>query len=52
MFPGTSPVVPLSQRKPDDVIKIDLDLDELETTSAESRATYEQIKDYVLYSMV
>ena len=41
-------VVSLSQRKPDDVIKIDLDLDELETTSAESRATYEQIKAYVL----
>ena len=48
MFPGTSPVVPLSQRKPDDVIKIDLDLDELETSSPESKATYERIKDYVL----
>ena len=38
----------LSQRKSDDVIKIDLDLDELEITSAEHKATYEQIKDYVL----
>ena len=48
MSPRTSPVVSLSQRKPDDVIKTDLDLDELETTFAESKATYEQIKDYVL----
>ena len=48
MFPRTIPVVSLSQRMPDDVIIIDLDLDELETTSAESRETFEQIKDHVL----
>jgi len=41
-------VVLLSQQKPDDTIEIDLDLDELEATSAETKATYQEIKDYVL----
>ena len=41
-------VVLLSQQKPDDTIEIDLDLDELDATSAESKATYQEIKDYVL----
>ena len=41
-------VVLLSQQKPDDVIEVDLDLDELDITSAESKATYQEIKDYVL----
>ena len=51
MFPGTvhvETVVLLSQQKPDDVIEVDLDLDELDITSAESKATYQEIKDYVL----
>ena len=51
MFPGTvhvETVVLLSQQKPDDVIEFDLDLDELDITSAESKATYQEIKDYVL----
>ena len=51
MFPGTGhveTVVLLSQQKPDDVIEVDLDLDELDITSAESKATYQEIKDYVL----
>ncbi|MDY4966630.1 MAG: 23S rRNA (uracil(1939)-C(5))-methyltransferase RlmD [Dysosmobacter sp.] len=51
MFPGTAhveTVVLLSQQKPDDVIEVDLDLDELDITSAESKATYQEIKDYVL----
>ena len=50
-FPRTShveTVVLLSQQKPDDTIEIDLDLDELEATSAETKATYQEIKDYVL----
>ena len=50
-FPRTShveTVVLLSQQKPDDTIEIDLDLDELDATSAETKATYQEIKDYVL----
>ncbi len=41
-------VVLLSQQKPDDTIEIDLDLDELDATSAELKATYQEIKDYML----
>ena len=51
MFPNTvhvETVVLLSQQKPDDTIEIDLDLDELDVTSAELKATYQEIKDYVL----
>ena len=51
MFPATAnveTVVLLSQQKPDDMIEIDLDLDELDVTSAELKATYQEIKDYVL----
>lgn len=40
-------VVLLSQQKPDDTIEIDLDLDELDATAAETKATYEEIKGYV-----
>ncbi len=38
----------LSQRKPDDVIEIDMDLDELDITSAETKAIYGEIQQYVL----
>ncbi len=38
----------LSQQKADDYIEVDLELDELDLTSAESKATYAEIKDYVL----
>ena len=51
MFPHSvhvETVVLLSQQKPDDTIEIDLDLDELDATSAELKATYQEIKDYVL----
>ena len=41
-------VVLLSQRKADDYIEVELELDELDLTSAESKATYAEIKDYVL----
>ena len=41
-------VVLLSQRKADNHIEVDLDLDGLDVTSAESKATYAEIKDYVL----
>ena len=50
MFPNTvhvETVVLLSQQKPDDTIEIDLDLDELDATTAETKATYEEIKAYV-----
>lgn len=50
-FPMTGHVetiVLLSQQKPDDVIEVELELDELDLTSAESKATYEEIKEYVL----
>ena len=51
MFPSTAnveTVVLLSQQKPDDVIEVEIELDELDLTSAESKATYAEIKDYVL----
>ena len=50
-FPQTvhvETVVLLSRKTPDDTIEVDLDLDELDITSAESKATYQEIKDYVL----
>ena len=50
MFPRTAHVevvVQLSQRKPDAHIDIDLNLDELDVTAAEAKATYHEIKDYV-----
>ncbi|MGN0312449.1 MAG: 23S rRNA (uracil(1939)-C(5))-methyltransferase RlmD [Lachnospiraceae bacterium] len=51
MFPGTvhvETVVLLSQRKADDYVEVELELDELDLTSAESKATYAEIKEYVL----
>lgn len=52
MFPNTGhveTVVLLSQlrQKPDDYIHVDVDVAELEGTSAETKATYEKIKKYV-----
>ncbi len=40
-------VVLLSQRKADDYLEVEIDLDELDATSAETKATYEVIKKYV-----
>ena len=51
MFPGTGhveTVVLLSQRKADDYLEVEIDLDELDATSAETKATYEEIKKYVV----
>ena len=51
MFPNSSiceTVVLLSQRKADDYIEIDLDLDEMDITSAETKATYREVQQYVL----
>ena len=41
-------VVLLSQQKPDDYVEVELELDELDLTSAESKATYAEIKKYVV----
>lgn len=45
---GIETVVLLSQQKADDYIEVELELDELDLTSAESKATYAEIKEYVL----
>lgn len=48
MHPGhVETVVLLSRKTPDDTIEVDLNLDELDATSAETKATYEEIKKYV-----
>lgn len=50
MFPRTyhvETVVLLSKLNPDEHIYIDLDLDELDLTSAEAKATYSKIQSYV-----
>lgn len=50
MFPWTGhveTVVCLSRKNPDDRIEIDLNLDELDITASECKATYEEIKDHV-----
>ena len=49
-FPATfhvETVCLLSKQKADDYVEVELELDELDVTSAESKATYQKIKDYV-----
>ena len=41
-------VLSLSQQKPDHYIHVTLDLDDMDVTPAESKASYQEIKDYVL----
>lgn len=41
-------VIILSQQKPSDRFEVDLVWDELDVTNAEMKATYAEIKDYVL----
>ncbi len=41
-------VVLLSQQKPDDYIEVELELDEMDLTTAEGKATYKEIQEYVL----
>ena len=51
LFPWTGHVesiVLLSKLKSDKHIDVELEMDELDLTTAESKATYEEIKDYVL----
>ena len=45
-------IVLLHQQNPDDTIKVDLALGELDETSAELKATHQEIKDYVLKELV
>ena len=37
----------MSQQKPDDVIEVEIELDELDLTSAESKSTYKENQEYV-----
>ena len=51
MFPRTThveSVVQLVRKNPDTHIDFEISLDELDLTAAESKATYQEIKDYVL----
>ena len=51
MFPGTANVETvclLSKLKSTQHIEVELDMDELDLTAAEKKATYDEIKDYVL----
>lgn len=51
MFPRTThveTVVKLVRKNPDTHIDFEINLDEFDLTSAESKATYQEIKDYVL----
>jgi len=48
MHTQASALASLLAQKPDDVIEVEIALDVLDLTSAESRATYAEIKDYVL----
>ena len=51
MFPFTvhvETIVLLSKLKSSKHIEVELKMDELDLTAAESKATYEEIKDYVL----
>lgn len=50
MFPHTAhveTVVQLVRKKPDTYIDITVDMNELDLTSSEAKATYDEIKDYV-----
>ena len=50
MFPHTDhveTVVQLVRKKPDTYIDITVDMDELDLTSSEAKATYDEIKDYI-----
>lgn len=50
MFSGTNhveTVVQLVRKKPDTYIDITVDMDELDLTSSEAKATYDEIKEYI-----
>ena len=45
--PHVETVVQLVRKKPDTYIDITVDMDELDLTSSEAKATYDEIKDYI-----
>ena len=47
MITHVETVVLLSQQKPDDYIEIEVNLDEIDAISAETKATYKQIQEWV-----
>lgn len=50
LFPGTrhvETVVQLVRKNPDTYIDITVDMDELDLTTSEAKATYDEIKDYI-----
>ena len=50
MFPRTAhveTVVLLSHQRPQDKIRVELDLTEMDITSSETEATYQEIKEYI-----
>ena len=52
MHTQASALASLLAQKPDDVIEVEIELDELDLTSAESKATYKEIQKYVLRAWV
>ena len=40
-------VISLSQQRPDHYVRVGIDLDDMDVTPAESKASYQEIKDYV-----
>ena len=48
MHTQASALASLFAQKPDDVIEVEIELDELDLTTAESKATYKEIQEYVL----
>ncbi|MBR6955125.1 MAG: 23S rRNA (uracil(1939)-C(5))-methyltransferase RlmD [Clostridia bacterium] len=45
---GVETVISLSQQRPDHYVRVGIDLDDMDVTPAESKASYQEIKDYVL----
>ena len=45
--PTVETVVLLTQQVPDNTVEIELDMEDFDATSAETKATYEQIKEYI-----
>ena len=41
-------VISLSQQRPDHYVRVGIDLDDMDVTPAESKASYQEIKDWVL----
>ena len=41
-------VISLSQQRPDHYVRVGIDLDDMDVTPAESKASYQEIKEYVL----